>query len=409
MHDHAYDGIASILVSGNQDNGTTQQDRAGRHRWQLTAGGDGGDVAVDDVTLADSGRSIRYSTFGASLTATIWNQDNARVGRLQPRLAVLNGGAEIVPSSATPIELNAVDPARLLIGGRNSLYESLDQGNTVTEIGPGVAVASLGTGPMAYGTAENPDVIYAGNRVTVVVRTGPPGSPVEATGFPNQHQSVEDIVIDPDDFRTAYVITLACVYQTTDAGATWRQITSRLPEKARFPMRSVTYVPRKVAGGRTQDLLVVGAADGVYGATEGQGFTDWRRLGRGMPSVPVFDLDYDPATMTLSAGTLGRGTFTANDIVFNQVVRPIVDCVDDNGDGNYTAHFGYENKNDVVLTVPIGVANRFLTGRPDQGQVTTFLPGRQAGAFTVDFRSARLVWSLDGRNVTALRSSNRCR
>ncbi|MFM8893455.1 MAG: WD40/YVTN/BNR-like repeat-containing protein, partial [Planctomycetia bacterium] len=63
IHDVAYDPISNILMSGNQDTGTTEQIVSGGAAWRSVSTGDGGDVSVDSVTLAASGRSIRYSSF----------------------------------------------------------------------------------------------------------------------------------------------------------------------------------------------------------------------------------------------------------------------------------------------------------------------------------------------------------
>ena len=46
----------------------------------------------------------------------------------------MGGGAALVPQFVTPLELNAINPIRLVIGGSNSVYESFNQGNTITEI-----------------------------------------------------------------------------------------------------------------------------------------------------------------------------------------------------------------------------------------------------------------------------------
>ena len=46
-----------------------------------------------------------------------------------------------------------------------------------------------------------------------------------------------------------------------------------------------------------------------------------------------------------------------------------------NDDGSLLLAFTYFNHNRTTVTVPIGEDNRFLTGEPDRGQPTTFLPG----------------------------------
>lgn len=73
IHDIAYDTVANVLVGGYQDNGVAYQTGPGSTAWtrQLSAG-DGGDVAVDDVSLATVGASAPQasSPLGAAATST---------------------------------------------------------------------------------------------------------------------------------------------------------------------------------------------------------------------------------------------------------------------------------------------------------------------------------------------------
>jgi hypothetical protein len=94
-------------------------------------------------------------------------------------------------------------------------------------------------------------------------------------------------------------------------------------------------------------------------------------------------------------------------------VSPILECVADNGNGNYTANFGYKNPNNVLVSIPIGSANHFSPSPADRGQPTTFLPGRTPyypnAAFSVIFDGTNLVWYLNGKTSTASNNSQqRC-
>ena len=66
----------------------------------------------------------------------------------------------------------------------------------------------------------------------------------------------------------------------------------------------------------------------------------------------------------------------------NPAVSPILECVAVNGDGTYTALFGYQNTSDRTITIGVGSANKFTPGQQDRGQITEFEPGRVAGAIT---------------------------
>jgi hypothetical protein len=133
-----------------------------------------------------------------------------------------------------------------------------------------------------------------------------PSFPGTGTGL-----TIRGIAIDPEDFETAYVAHGNGVFVTHDAGVTWTALTGNLGSQALFPNRALAYVPRADddEAGQSNDALIVATSNGVFVARENQGFTTWSRLGTGLPTVPVFDLEYDAAADVLAAGTLGRGTF----------------------------------------------------------------------------------------------------
>jgi hypothetical protein len=87
-------------------------------------------------------------------------------------------------------------------------------------------------------------------------------------------------------------------------------------------------------------------------------------------------------------------------------VWPILENVVDNGDGTFTAYFGYENKGATAVTIRIGPDNQFTPAPASRGQPTTFAPGRSApfpqAAFSVVFQGGTLTWTLKGRRVTAV-------
>lgn len=95
-----------------------------------------------------------------------------------------------------------------------------------------------------------------------------------------------------------------------------------------------------------------------------------------------------------------------------KAVSPILECVIDNGDGTYTAHFGFLNPNDSTVTVPLGDDNRFVGGNPNTDPMTEFPPGRSGfwpdSAMEVVFDGSNLVWVLQGKTSTASAGSTPC-
>lgn len=96
------------------------------------------------------------------------------------------------------------------------------------------------------------------------------------------------------------------------------------------------------------------------------------------------------------------------------VLIPLLECVDNNGNGTYTAHFGYLNNGSSVITLPVGSKNMFVGGDKDRGQPTVFYPGEHLSEFTVVFDALDTVkWLLkadgDSRHqVEASATSEAC-
>jgi hypothetical protein len=77
-------------------------------------------------------------------------------------------------------------------------------------------------------------------------------------------------------------------------------------------------------------------------------------------------------------------------------VRPLLTCVRDNGDGTFTAYFGYRNPNANTVNIPYGNRNRVIPGIIVSGQPEDFSPGQHDSVFSVDFQIGAM-WILDGR------------
>ena len=91
---------------------------------------------------------------------------------------------------------------------------------------------------------------------------------------------------------------------------------------------------------------------------------------------------------------------------------PMLKCVRPNGDGSFTAFFGYINSNRSAVHVAVGNSNKFTPGPLDRGQPKVFQPGRPPyhpnAAFSIRFDGNNLVWNLLGRTSTASRNSTPC-
>ncbi len=97
-------------------------------------------------------------------------------------------------------------------------------------------------------------------------------------------------------------------------------------------------------------------------------------------------------------------------------ISPILECVSSNDDGTYTAHFGYLNREENPISIPIGNDNQFSGASgssKDRGQPIAFDTGRTTyypnAKYRVKFNTdEQIVWKLTSRTSTANKNSKRC-
>ena len=254
---------------------------------------------IDSVLERSAAGQFRRRTVDAANTVT---------GTVLPTLNLIGGGAALVRAFKTPIAVNAVDPARLIILGVNSVYESSDQGDNITEIGPGIGLNVSNRDPIAYGAAGNADMLYIGSGdqdlhppATRRLQTRSLHRP--RIRAPEPAAEVVDIVMDPAAPLIAYVADTTTVYRTADGGANWTDITGDLLTLTPGGIRSITYSTSNAGG-----AVIVGTQNGVFMAV-GPAFNIWTVVATDFPRVPVSDVHYNPIDEILVAGTLGsRGT-----------------------------------------------------------------------------------------------------
>ena len=322
QHDVAYDSNSNILMSGNQDTGTVEQIATGGLIWRSLRTADGGDVVVDDTSTP--GTSVRYFStqnlgldnlgvfqfFRRSCDALNACGANTRVGMN------VTTGAGLLPQFVTPLALNVMNQRRLIIGAANGVYESADQGDNIVQI----SLGGVNRNAMVYGHANNADLIYVASGTAVQVRTTVAGG-LNATATPFPGGFIPDLVVDPADVNSLFVIDLDEVFHTPDGGITWDNITGDLTETGSANFRTVAYIEDG-----TTDKVVVGTDLGVFLTVQGSLGT-WFELGTNLPNVPVWDSEYDAGDDLLVLGTLGRGAWTlANASQVN--APPVARCRD---------------------------------------------------------------------------------
>jgi hypothetical protein len=305
IHSIDWDKNSNIIIAGAQDNGTPQQEFPTNNKWSSVHTADGGDVAVDDIT--STATSTRYSSFQnfGSFRRRVYSSANTLVSQTFPALTNTGTGLPLTGFSfVTPIKVNSQVGTRLIISASGGIFESLDQGNTVTNVSASAA-NNFGVDAIAYGAADNVEILYVGSGSQVLIRdAAAPDALTASATYPGG--TVQGVALDPDDSQSAYVIDNDQVFETTNEGGGWTDITGNLLTLTPGALRSIAYIPNG-----TDDILAVGTDFGVYIAA-GPAFNVWAKLGTNLPPVGVLDLEYDRADGILLAGTMGRGAWTFN-------------------------------------------------------------------------------------------------
>jgi hypothetical protein len=200
--------------------------------------------------------------------------------------------------------------------------------------------------------------------------------------------------------KQSYVLnaTSALVYQHCDGQTTPRQLAELLRQKLNVPQAQAEQLLRLALDElQTAGLLVSSDAPmppPVATYSRREALTSFATAGLSLALLPMV------ARVAEAQG--------------GHKLIPLLECVDDNGDGTFTAHFGYLNQSGAVINLPIGPKNMFVPGQLDYGQPTVFLPGEHLNVFSVVFNATdELQWMLkaDGdrrHQVTANAMSDAC-
>ncbi|MCU1601742.1 MAG: hypothetical protein JWO22_2451 [Frankiales bacterium] len=333
----AKDGTVAI---GLQDNGTAKILKSGKTIGIY--GGDGFYVAIDP----DNSNAIWEEYTGAA----------TRVSRDGGKTWTTNTPSDVTGALfGTPFKMDPTDADHLVIGGR-IIYETTRGTATTsstwknvfdlgTRTHPGDKNASAGAGdPVNSESAIDVrgDNIYVGYCGYCDIVTG--GVPfnsgiatnvggwhiAKAKGLPKRY--VTGVSIDPKQPKTVYVtlggygrrwippgslgddvskIGTGHVFRSTDAGATFADISGNLPD---LPANHVFPY---------QGKLIVSTDVGVFVSKTSSGGT-YYQLGKGLPAAPAYETYAAPQNnKTLVVTTYGRSVWTTTAGDLDRVVNPV--------------------------------------------------------------------------------------
>jgi hypothetical protein len=237
-------------------------------------------------------------------TRSTFNSSNVEISRVFPALTVVGGGEPpfFGRQFIVPLELNRANPRRLVVAAFQAVYESFDQGDTITELATGSQAEASEANTMAYGHPANPDVLYVGAGGRLFVRLSA-GAPLALSATPSPVTPI-DVVIDAADFHKLYMASVLNVFVTPNAGSSYTDITGNLESFDPGFLRTIEFIP-----GPVQNLVVVGADRGVFAAAT-TALGTWQRVGSNLPLAPVGDMQYSAQSNLLVAGLVGRGAWT---------------------------------------------------------------------------------------------------
>ncbi len=316
-HNMAFDANAGVLLTGNQDTGTSQQDTPSGLGWFALQNGDGGDVAVDVQTLDAQEQSLRYSSFqflfGFS-RRTFDDQNNALDFTSIP-LTVISG-APFSGQFTTPVLLNQINAERLILGGDAGVYESFDQGDTIAQLTPGIVINGFDGRAAAYGSLGAEDLIFVGTGDTVFRRVNAGDALTQVFTSPSGG-SITAIALDPSDANQVFVTDGTGIFRSIDGGDSFADITSNVDDIGFAPLGRIRAL--QFVEGPSFDALFVGADRTIRATNAEAGYDTWLPFLLFEPNALVYEFDYDAANDTLFVGTLGRGTFSVGSAT-NQII-----------------------------------------------------------------------------------------
>jgi hypothetical protein len=239
-----------------------------------------------------------------------------------------------------PFILNAIDPSRMLIG-THSIYESLDRGDTVANLGDtGFLIGNtLGATPMAYGGrlagTPAPDVFYVSSGPGIISHRVTLGGPITTlSSYPGGEAL--SVVIDPQNYRHVFVLSAdSRVWASFDEGAPWAELTANLPALS-SSIRVLEFVLPAPHG--KPAVLLAGGLGGVFQLRHPQApGAQWRPLTSQLPHGLVLDLHYDANDDVLVAGFLGRGAWTLSGFFGSAVAVADVELPEDEVEAEFAA------------------------------------------------------------------------
>lgn len=337
-----------IIVAGAQDNGIQSKYLNNNAFRDVLGGGDGTAIYASKTEpllmfanignfVATGPPPIMRTTDGGNQFWNIFDPPNSHWDSQNDWIAAIT--SIIDPSTGSESFFTARRQWNLSLL-KVSIYKTTNNGDNWFELGNGIPV---GDAPQNFATApSNQNVIYLSTGsyawpfVSQKLFRSPDGGSSwfevingSGTAIPNRY--ITHIEVDPVDENTVYVSLSGFnsltpgqpghVFMSRDGGITWQNMSGNMPD---IPVNDLIII-------KPGEKHLIAATDAgiLINSSEGN---EWIELGPGLPHSAVTDIEYNPFSGKLRAGTFGRGIFEFKLITGSYTIdHPVVLNSDENG------------------------------------------------------------------------------
>jgi photosystem II stability/assembly factor-like uncharacterized protein len=285
-------------MGGAQDNGTPRMN--GSTAWDLTTFGDGAACVIDatspDTTWYTSGQNLAiFKTIDGGVSYF-----SAVNGLLDANTGV---GPFIGQFRACPANSN------VLIAGSDNVWRTTDGAGVWASNSPDPLGSGAGIVTLAFAPSDPTCGTYAvGTTFGQVFRTTDAGASWQNVSGILPSRALNDVAFDPANANVLYAAVSGFggphLYRTTDAlspSPSWLAIDAGIPDA---PINAVLVDPESA------NVIYAGSDLGLFKSDDGG--VSWSHQLNGIPKVAIYDLVADAGTRAIVAFTHGRGAFRLN-------------------------------------------------------------------------------------------------
>jgi photosystem II stability/assembly factor-like uncharacterized protein len=283
-----------FYAGGLQDNGTVYGNEANLNSWQRLNGGDGFQPIFDynnsNIMYSESQNGALYYTTGSN-----WQYFGYGINSVDRRswdtpLIMSAHSSSTLYCGTYQVYKNASAPYGLWSSISSDLTDGI---NNKFHVITTVAESPLDSTILYAGTSDGNvwRSLNGGGNWTAIYSSLPDRYVTHIIASPN---FVNGVFVSHSGYRDG--VFIPHIHYSSDYGSNWTDISGDMPQLAVNNMYAMTGFA---------DLMVFVATDGGVYSTDNGGLK-WARLGKNMPMVPVYDIDFDLTNQKLIAGTFGR-------------------------------------------------------------------------------------------------------